>query len=107
MHILIDGCYWNTPLPIIAFLPIFLRISIPPDARCRYQPHHIFTLVLPTYNHPGLIYSATCPMLGIRGPMQVYTACHAIYFFKNTKEINQVLIEKFMLETASLLGSII
>lgn len=49
-------------------------------------------------------------MLGIRGPMQVYTAlmCATQFiFFKSTNESNQNLIEKLRLETASLVGSII
>ena len=31
MHVLIDGCFWNTPpIPTVAFLPIFLALYLPP-----------------------------------------------------------------------------
>ena len=62
MHILIDGCYWKYPPPHYRIPSHLPRISIPPDAHCQYQPHHIFSLVLPTYNHPGSFYNATCPI---------------------------------------------
>lgn len=70
------------PLPIIAFLPIFLAFYLTRRTLSIPTTSHILTRA--TYNHPGSSYSASCPMLGIRGPLQVYTAlmCHAIYFFK-------------------------
>ncbi|KAI0300545.1 hypothetical protein B0F90DRAFT_421998 [Multifurca ochricompacta] len=100
MHVLIDGCYWNTPPLSFLPLPLLRRSSHPPltslalylhpDAHCRYHTpthapthiHRIFSLVLPTIIWALLLCYPS--MLGIRGSMQVYTAlvCHAkILFF--------------------------
>ena len=79
MHILIDG-YWNTPYhPHRRITPLCIIFS--PDARCRYQPHRIFSLVLPTI-HPGLVFTLLPPMFGIHCFMHIYAAlmCQPIYF---------------------------
>ena len=93
MHILIDGCFWNTP-PSHCRIPSYLLLHYISHRRTLSIPSTSHTPFSATYNHSGS-FTVLPASLGIRGSMQAYTGAGVpgkYIFFINRKKKSLSLI---------------
>ena len=99
MHILIDREY--LPILIIAFLPPSPSHHVSADAHCRYQPHRIFSFVLPTITWARLHCYLQC-LVSTVSCTSMPRWCANQFIFHEKKILS--LIAKLVPEIASRLG---